>query len=412
MNIKNNIYGIFAMGMVMASLSLTSCAGDEELSQGLDAGKDKIATPTDVSFGGNETTATFDIKASGLWNITGKPNWFNLDKTQGTGDATIKITTIDNENPSALNERTATLVVNTDTRKREITIMQTPAAEILSIEQDSVKFLRGSETLSQEIVITNNSTWEILEHPDWYSVDPMSGEGTTKVTVTVKKNDTDWNYSDVMSVKSDNKQEQVVIYQEGILTTLSVSPTEVPASAVEGIYVIQLDGDASWTASTDVGWIALDALQGTGTTALKLTCSMNETASERKGTVTIVTSRNTFVCNVTQAVAALPVLETPTKDKVEKYGFTVTSNYSSEIPVSEYGIVYSQSAGPTVSDNKLTCTDGSRPFTLSASNLVSGKVFYVRAYARNGAGVGYSEQIEITTGGVKPGQDDNPTPNL
>ena len=44
MNIKNNIYGIFAMGMVMATMSLTSCAGDEELSQGLDASKDKIVS--------------------------------------------------------------------------------------------------------------------------------------------------------------------------------------------------------------------------------------------------------------------------------------------------------------------------------------------------------------------------------
>lgn len=412
MNIKNNIYGIFAMGMVMATMSLTSCAGDEELSSSLDASKDKISTPADVSFGGNETTASIEITASGLWNISGKPDWFNLDKTQGSGNASVKLTTIDNENPSALNNRTATLVINTDTRTREISIVQTPAAEILSIEQDSVKFLRGSETLSNEIVITNNSTWEILEHPDWYSVSPSSGEGTTKVTVTVKKNDTDWNYSDVMSVKSDNKQEQVVIYQEGIFTTLSVSPTEVPATAVEGVYVIQLDGNASWTASTDVGWIALDALQGTGTTALKLTCSMNETASVRKGTVTIVTSRNTFVCNVTQSVAALPVLEKPTADKVEKYGFTVTSNYSSEIPVSEYGFVYSQGTEPTISDNKITCTDGSRPFTLSASGLLSGKEFNIRAYARNGAGVGYSEVTTITTGGVKPGENDNPTPNL
>ena len=44
MNIKNKIYGVFALGMVMASLSLTSCAGDEELSQGIDASKDKIVS--------------------------------------------------------------------------------------------------------------------------------------------------------------------------------------------------------------------------------------------------------------------------------------------------------------------------------------------------------------------------------
>ena len=123
MNIKNNIYGVFFLGMVMASLSLSSCAGDEELSSSLDASKDKIVSPADVTFGGNATSATFSIQASGLWSISGKPDWFNLDKTQGTGDATIKLTTIDNENPSALNKRTATLELNTDTRQRTITMM-------------------------------------------------------------------------------------------------------------------------------------------------------------------------------------------------------------------------------------------------------------------------------------------------
>ena len=126
MNIKNNIYGIFAMGMVMATMSLTSCAGDEELSQGLDASKDKIVSPADVSFGGNVTTAEIKIQASGLWSISGKFEWFTLSKTQGSGDDVITITTKDKENISAIDTRTETLVLTTDTRQREIKVEQSP----------------------------------------------------------------------------------------------------------------------------------------------------------------------------------------------------------------------------------------------------------------------------------------------
>lgn len=410
MNIKSNICRMISMGMMISAI--VSCAGDEELSGSLDASKDKISTPTRLAFVGNATTTSFNIQANGLWNITTDGDWFNLDKTQGIGDAKITLTTTDSENPSALNSRTATLTVHTDNKTREISVVQTPANEILRIAQDSVTFARTSETLTQEILLENNSAWEILEHPDWYSVTPMSGQGTTKLTISVNKNNTDFNFSDAMTVKSEKMQEQVVIFQEGIWSSLSVSPTEIPASVIEGLYVIQLDGNATWTASTDAGWISLSDLQGEGTKALQITCSTNESASVRKGTVTIVTSRNTFVCNITQAVADVPYLETPTKDKVEKYGFTVTSNYTSEIPVSEYGFVYSLASKPTIADTKLTCTDGSRPFTLSASNLPSGREFYVRAFARNGAGIAYSEEIVITTGGLKPGADDNPTPNL
>ena len=119
-----------------------------------------------------------------------------------------------------------------------------------------------------------------------------------------------------------------------------------------------------------------------------------------------------MTCQVVQAVAPVPTCAEPTKDKVEKYGFTVSSSYSSLIPVTEYGIVYSLNPNPTVADNKIICTDGTNPFTLQASGLLSGKTFHVRAYARNGAGIGYSDEITVATGGVKPGENDNPTPNL
>ena len=417
MNIKNKIYGVFALGMVMASLSLTSCAGDEELSQGIDASKDKIVSPADVTFGGNTNSATFSIQASGLWSISGKPDWFNLDKTQGTGDATIKLTTIDNENPSALNKRTATLELNTDTRQRTITIEQAEAEEKLSVSTNDVSFPRTETKLEQSFVVTNNSTWEILETQDWYTIDPMSGGGNidepTTVTVKVNKKEDDWDNEHTLTIRSAKGNTQTVrIFQQGILTTLAIGQNKIEVDALEGISTLVLTGDASWIATVDVAWLKLSKLSGKGDENLQLEYTTNETAGPREATITITTSTQTLTCQVVQAVAPVPTCAEPTKDKVEKYGFTVSSSYSSVIPVTEYGIVYSLNQNPTVADNKISCTDGTNPFTLSASGLLSGKTFYVRSYARNGAGYGYSDEITVTTGGVKPGENDNPTPNL
>ena len=417
MNIKNKIYGVFALGMVMASLSLTSCAGDEELSQGIDASKDKIVSPADVTFGGNTNNATFSIQASGLWSISGKPDWFNLDKTQGTGDATIKLTTIDNENPSALNKRTATLELNTDTRQRTITIEQAEAEEKLSVSTNDVSFPRTETKLEQSFVVTNNSTWEILETQDWYTIDPMSGGGNidepTTVTVKVNKKEDDWDNEHTLTIRSAKGNTQTVrVFQQGILTTLAIGQNKIEVDALEGTSTLVLTGDASWIATVDVAWLKLSKLSGKGDENLQLEYTTNETAGPREATITITTSTQTLTCQVVQAVAPVPTCAEPTKDKVEKYGFTVSSSYSSVIPVTEYGIVYSLNQNPTVADNKISCTDGTNPFTLSASGLLSGKTFYVRSYARNGAGYGYSDEITVTTGGVKPGENDNPTPNL
>ena len=417
MNIKNKIYGVFALGMVMASLSLTSCAGDEELSQGLDASKDKIVSPADVTFGGNINNATFSIQASGLWSISGKPDWFNLDKTQGTGDATIKLTTIDNENPSALNKRTATLELNTDTRQRTITIEQAEAEEKLSVSTNDVSFPRTETKLEQSFVVTNNSTWEILETQDWYTISPMSGGGNidepTTVTVKVNKKEDDWDNEHTLTIRSEKGSTQTVrIFQQGILTTLAMGQNKIEVDALEGTSTLVLTGDASWIATVDVAWLKLSKLSGKGDENLQLEYTSNETAGPREATITVTTNTQTLTCQVVQAVAPVPTCAEPTKDKVEKYGFTVSSSYSSVIPVTEYGIVYSLNKNPTVADNKISCTDGTNPFTLSASGLLSGKTFYVRSYARNGAGYGYSDEITVTTGGVKPGENDNPTPNL
>lgn len=406
---------VYTLVVLAVTVCFVSCASDEELSESLDASKDKINSPADVSFSGNETTATFSIKASGLWNITGKPDWFNLSATQGMGDATITITTTDAENPSALDKRTATIVLNTDTRQREITIQQSPAKEFLNVNEDTLLFARNEETLEHSFVINNNSTWEILDKADWYSVSPaMSGSGTTTITISVQKNENDWNNTHQMTIKGVNSQENLVIFQQGILTSLSVSPSAIQAEAIAGSYSIIMDGDASWTTSTDAAWTTLSALSGKGTYALNIDCAANETNAQRNATITIETSTKTFKCVLTQAVADLPQLTTPTKDAVGKYSMTLSSSYSSVIPVSEYGIVYSQtSQNPVISsDTKIICTSGENPFTLSRDNLPSGVTYYVRAYAISGAGVGYSETIEVTTGGSKPDSGDNSTPNL
>lgn len=421
MNIKNNIYGVFALGMVMASLSLSSCAGDEELSSSLDASKDKISTSADVSFGGNETTAEIKIEASGLWNISGIPDWFILDKTQGTGDAYINLTTTDSENPSALNDRIATLALNSETRQKEIVVKQSKANEYLNIELDGngINFPRDMESLEQQFQIKNNSQWRILETADWYTASPMEGKGSATIKITVKKIEKDWDNEHNMTITTYRdedgytpKTQNIKIFQQGISTTLAMGQSKIEVDALEGTSTLVLTGDASWIATVDVAWLKLSKLSGKGGENLQLEYTTNETAGPREANITITTSTQTLTCQIVQAVASVPTCAEPTKDKVEKYGFTVSSSYSSVIPVTEYGIVYSLNPNPTVADNKISCTDGTNPFTLSASGLLSGKTFYVRSYARNGAGYGYSDEITVTTGGVKPGENDNPTPNL
>lgn len=65
--------------------------------------------------------------------------------------------------------------------------------------------------------------------------------------------------------------------------------------------------------------------------------------------------------------------------------------------VSERGICWSMSPNPTTDDEALIAGGGEGSFTSILTNLSEGTTYYVRAYAINNAGTGYSEQVSFTT---------------
>jgi len=67
----------------------------------------------------------------------------------------------------------------------------------------------------------------------------------------------------------------------------------------------------------------------------------------------------------------------------------------------EYGIVWSTSADPDITDNKITSSDlnAAGAFTASITGLEANTPYYVRAYATNEAGTVYGEQVTFTTAG-------------
>jgi len=66
--------------------------------------------------------------------------------------------------------------------------------------------------------------------------------------------------------------------------------------------------------------------------------------------------------------------------------------------VTERGFVWSVSSGPTLATgNKLTSGSGIGDFEAEMQGLTPGTVYYVKSYAINNEGTGYSTQIQLTT---------------
>ncbi|MDR1864092.1 MAG: fibronectin type III domain-containing protein [Bacteroidales bacterium] len=104
-------------------------------------------------------------------------------------------------------------------------------------------------------------------------------------------------------------------------------------------------------------------------------------------------------------LGAVPTVATPQVTATVSYkanmtGGRVTNDHG--VAVTEYGYCWSTTSGGAVAEGdnyKKFAGTGSDAFEYLSYDLLADTKYYVRAYAKNQVGVGYSEQVEVTTPG-------------
>lgn len=110
-----------------------------------------------------------------------------------------------------------------------------------------------------------------------------------------------------------------------------------------------------------------------------------ESTSRFKVTATVNT------CYVTLTTTAVSNIEANTASS----GGTISN--SSGVPVTASGICWSTTPNPLASGNHTTGATASGSFTAGLTGLSTGTKYYVRAYATNGSGTAYGNEVEFTT---------------
>jgi FKBP-type peptidyl-prolyl cis-trans isomerase 2 len=105
---------------------------------------------------------------------------------------------------------------------------------------------------------------------------------------------------------------------------------------------------------------------------------------KKKPTIAVVTTAN--VSGITQTTATS--------------GGNVTDDGGAE--VTARGVCWSTSENPTTGANMTSDGKGTGSFTSSLSMLTPGTKYYVRAYAINGEGTAYGDQVSFSTGAISP----------
>lgn len=192
------------------------------------------------------------------------------------------------------------------------------------------------------------------------------------------------------------------------LTTTAISPTVYFASATGGGNITTDGGSAItargvvWSTSANPTIANDKTADGTGTgsyastlTGLSPTTTyyIRAYATNSAGTAYGNEVSYTTVAHTLPTVSTTPV--SGTTGGTTNSGVTVSAENGS--PVTERGVCWGTSSNPTIANNKTVDGSGLGTSTSFINRLSTSTTYYVRAYATNGLGTAYGNEVSFTT---------------
>ena len=286
----------------------------------------------------------------------------------------------------------------------------------LEVVQKTLDF--GNDATTLTIDIKNSGTavldWQISENANWISCLPASGEilpdGKAAVTVTVDRKDLPaGDYTQTLSITSNGGSAVVNVNASVRGISVTVSPQELDFGAITSVLTLTMSGgkNISYTLTPSNEWIIPSKNSGVFSQTENLTVAVNRSGfspgsytgslllrvGEHSKTIPV---RMTILEDKQPTVALYDVNDIT--DKTATFKGAVISVGSSSVV--HYGFCWGKEENPEVGSAE-SCNFGdcssAKDFVYSANMLDENTTYYVRAYAENGVGISYSNQLKFTT---------------
>lgn len=248
---------------------------------------------TFTSFGGSQSLT---VASNDSWTVASKPEWVSIDKTSGEGNATIKLSTAENNTTS---ERNGEIVISTDDGVTSKTIPVKQEAKTVDYGDATLDFNYSAG--SQSINFTTDGNWSLTKDAEWFSVDKTSGSGSATLNISVEENNTTARRNGAISLLIAGKPFTVTIQQDCKYVTLSSSAFTFSADA--GNTKVSVGSNTQWNAKVAEGseWLSVTPTSGANNADLTIKATENKTVSNRTGKIEIeIPNVHTYVIDVTQ----------------------------------------------------------------------------------------------------------------
>lgn len=158
-----------------------------------------------LTYGYAQGSQDISFTTDGNWSLTKDSEWLVVDKTSGSGSATLTITVEENN--------------TLDTRDGQISLLIADQSYTIAIHQEckyltlsSSAFTFDAQAGSVQLSISSNTDWTgtISEGSDWIAITPASGTNNANMTISVAENKTVNNRSGKIEIEIPNVNTYVV----------------------------------------------------------------------------------------------------------------------------------------------------------------------------------------------------------
>ncbi len=282
-------------------------------------------SPTELNFGNEASSQQIEIEANTQWSLSTDDKWIHLNKTSGTGNATVTVSVDKNSNEQRLG--TINLLDKSGNRVNYVIVKQDLV--YMNVSSTSLSFTNEASTLS--LTISANAEWTAQAGASWITLDRSSGKGDASLNVSVGQNTTDTSRSSEVVLACGSITRVVRVSQSGH-AELSCTPSFISFPVDGGTADLNITSNTSWLLKSSESWLTLSAKNGNGNAKVTLKASVNSNASVRTTSIQLQNANGETVQTIGVTQTALSLSASLSQTTFEYSGgsatLTILSNAS------------------------------------------------------------------------------------
>ena len=254
-----------------------------------------IASSESIKLENDATTITLTIDSEASWTASTVSSWMEISHTFGNAGTTELLINVSAN--TTIYDRTGYIILTIGGIDRiQIPVIQ----KGYYIEIESNDIVCESSGGTYELSIISNTDWDVVNIPEWISLDQTSGNGTKTINLSIKDNPSTQSRSAVIHIGQSglSLDKEIKIQQKGRL--FDIATTILNYDDKESTKEVHIETDGIWTASTNEDWIILKPSVASEDSILTIGVKENVNEDERTGIVSVTMSDKTININVVQ----------------------------------------------------------------------------------------------------------------